>query len=142
MIVIDSSVALAWIRPSEPYGPEAKRLYQEQLDGVVQMAAPFTLWHEVLFVLYERDRSADAQLRRAIEMLVRPRIRVVQPSGRLLNTAADCVYHHGGKFFDATFIAAAIMRRCRLVTLDRGQIAKANRAESGLAVWLPDYLQP
>ena len=48
LIVIDASIALAWILPDEKTSPSANRLYNRSTTGEITLIAPELLLYEVL----------------------------------------------------------------------------------------------
>lgn len=118
-LVVDTSVALKWLKPQGEEHVEAATAHLErhQAGGVV-LHAPTHLLLEVMNALWSH-RATPAQIRRAVRLLRQLHIVFVEPDLELLGRAADLAVAHRITAYDALFAALAEDLGCELVTDDR-----------------------
>ncbi|MEA5076873.1 MAG: type II toxin-antitoxin system VapC family toxin [Coriobacteriia bacterium] len=118
-LVVDTSVALKWLKPQgERHVEAALVLLDEHQSGASVLHAPGHLLLEVMNALWSHHASAE-QIERAIELLRKLHIVFVEPDDRLLASAATLAVEHRITAYDAVFAALAGSLGCELVTDDR-----------------------
>ena len=118
-LVIDTSVALKWLKPQgEEHVKAATALLEQHQAGGVVLHAPSHLLLEVMNALWSH-RATAAQITRAVRLLRQLHIVFVEPDLGLLNTAAELAVEHRITAYDALFAALAEDLGCELVTDDR-----------------------
>ncbi|MCX7962526.1 MAG: type II toxin-antitoxin system VapC family toxin [Burkholderiales bacterium] len=134
MLVIDASIALAWLleRERNPFG-----------DGLLEKAASVELWAPSLWPLEvanallvaERRGRIDRTTRlEALERLAALGIRIDAAVADLLRIS-DLAERRGLSAFDAVYLELALRRGFELATFDRDLAAAA--AAEGVAVHAP-----
>ena len=122
-VVIDSSVALKWLKPQgEVHVAEARALLGDQEAGLIMLVAPTHLLLEIMNALWSHHATAG-QIKRAVELLRKLRLDFVEPDAVLLARAAEMAVEHRITVYDALFAALAERLTCELVTADRELIA-------------------
>jgi predicted nucleic acid-binding protein len=121
MSVLDASVYVAYLSPSEHHHEQALRLW----DGYPPeepFAVPAVFRLEVIAAMARRGESSDVL--DAIDALARgPKFEAVPLSGGLLDTAARVARAARLRAYDALYAALALERGCPLLTLD-GDVAR------------------
>lgn len=118
-LVVDTSVALKWLKPQgEDHVEAALALLDEHQSGAYVLHAPGHLLLEVMNALWSHHASAE-QTERAVELLRKLHIVFVEPDDRLLASAATLAVEHRITAYDAVFAALAGSLGCELVTDDR-----------------------
>lgn len=122
-LVIDTSVALKWLKPQgEEHAEAASALLDQHQAGSVIVHAPTHLLLEVMNALWSH-RAGAAQIAHAVTLLRRLHIVFVEPDIELLARAAELAVSHRITAYDALFAALALDLDCELVTADRKQAA-------------------
>jgi predicted nucleic acid-binding protein len=124
LLVVDASIAVKWfITDGEDGVVAADDLLEQHIQGVIRLAAPALLVHEVLNVLRRPGRVSPA-LSDAIRALFGVDLMLVSPDEALMVRAAELVAERGLSTFDAAYVALAEALKCELVTADR-RLARA-----------------
>ena len=129
-LVLDSSVALAWVLPDETSSRADRFLAQTSRESVFWV--PALWWYEVanaLTVARRRQRLTEADLVRAIELYRALPVRTdAAPDAHApwrLQVIAD---EHGLSAYDAAYVELAQRRGLRFATFDRRLGSAARRA--------------
>ena len=122
MIVVDASVVLKWFAPKEDH-EIALFLKERHVLGKERMAGPELLLYEVANVL--QNKRGD--LRSSVEAFsafcsVGLEIHSLEPSD--LTEAMKLSHAYGISTYDASYLALAQARHCRLVTADERFLAR------------------
>lgn len=118
-LVVDTSVALKWLKPQGEQNAEAAAALLEQHQaGSVALHAPTHLLLEVMSALWSHHATA-AQITRAVRLLRQLHIVFVEPDLDLLGKAAELAVEYRVTAYDALFAALAEDLGCELVTDDR-----------------------
>ena len=118
-IVVDTSIALKWLKPQgERHVAAATALLEQHQAGTAILHAPAHLLLEVMNALWAH-RAEAAQIAQAVTLLGRLHIVFVEPDARLLSRAAELAVSHRVTVYDALFAALALDLDCELVTADR-----------------------
>lgn len=118
-LVVDSSVAIKWLKPqNEMHVSEARALLEEHKDGRTLLVAPSLLLLEIMNALRSHQATAE-QMNRAVDLLLGLHIELVEPDAGLLKTATEMAVGHSLTIYDALFAALAERLSCPLVTADR-----------------------
>lgn len=118
-LVVDTSVALKWLKPQGELRVEAAaELLDRHQAGSVTLHAPSHLLLEVMNALWSHRASA-AQIARALRLLRQLHIVFVEPDDALLERAARLAVEHRITAYDAAFAALARELECELVTDDK-----------------------
>lgn len=118
-LVIDTSVALKWLKPQgETHVEAATTLLEQHQAASVVLHAPTHLLLEVMNALWSH-RATAAQITRALRLLRQLHIVFVEPDEELLGHAAALAAGHRITAYDALFAALAEDLGCELVTDDR-----------------------
>ncbi|MEO8051533.1 MAG: type II toxin-antitoxin system VapC family toxin [Acidobacteriota bacterium] len=129
-LVLDASVAAKWfLLADEPLKDEALDLLARSADGQIGFIVPDLFWAELGNVLCKavrqgRSTAADAEqsLRKAKSMDL-PAV----PSADLVEAAFGIAQKHGRSFYDAIYVALAVVHNATLVTADE-KLANATAA--------------
>lgn len=118
-LVIDSSVAVKWLKPQgERHVAAAEALLDAHQAGDISLHAPSHLRLEIMNALWSH-RTDARQITLALSVLRRLHITFVEPDEALLDHAAELSVQHGITAYDAVFAALARRLQCELVTDDR-----------------------
>lgn len=136
MIVVDASVALAWVLPET----ESNRRYSgviadAGLDGVDQLVAPRLLTTECSYRLLKygrRHRWSEAKIAEAAEVIDLFNLRYFDVTDPVATIVRFAVRHHV-QGYDATYLGLAMQLGAKLATLDGGLRTAARAARVGLA---------
>ena len=129
-VVIDSSVAVAWLMPDEQ--PDFLKATLEN-DAFLDCVAPHLFWFElrnVLLVNERRERLTPSQRVEALSLLSSLPIRLAELSDDAISFAL--ARKHNLTFYDASYLALAIEEGASIATFDK-RLKKAALAE-GVAV--------
>lgn len=136
MIVIDSSIALAWVLEEAPDKARAAAdIYHAAMAGQVDLVAPHWMRAECAYVLLKKGRSArwgEAKTAEYAEFIDSVPV-------RYLNTGAPIASHirfavrHNVQGYDAVYLGLAINLGASLATFDGGLKSAARRASVELA---------
>lgn len=118
-LVVDSSVAIKWLKPQgEAHVAEARDLLEAHKAGHTLLMAPSLLLLEVMNALRWHQPTRE-QITSAVDLLLRLHLEIVEPDAALLERAGQIAVEHSLTVYDALFAALAIERNCELVTADR-----------------------
>ena len=124
-VVVDSSVAIAWLMPDEE--PDFVLATQEN-DAFLDCVAPPLFWFELRNVLLQnerRNRLTPATRVEALALLDELSIRIgPYPDAEACFALAA---RHGLTFYDAAYLALAIAEGAPLATLDKALAKAATR---------------
>ncbi len=129
-VVIDCSVALAWVLPDE-CSPRADRL-RRRLSRGSRLWVPALWWYELsnaLVTAQRRRRLTDADAKLAFDQYRRLPIETEfdRDTESLWRTCLLAV-HYGLSAYDAAYLEIAHRKGLRLATLDRALIIAARKA--------------
>ena len=132
MIVVDASVVLKWFAPEQDH-EIALFLKERHVLGKERLAGPELLLYEVANVL--QNKRGD--LRSSVEAFsafcsVGLEIHSLEPSD--LTEAMRLSHAYGISTYDASYLALAQARRCRLVTADERFLARLRGAPHVLSL--------
>ena len=117
-LVVDTSVALKWLKPEgEQHVQAATELLDQHQAGDIVLYAPTHLLLEVMNALWSHRANA-AQIARALQLLRQLHVVFVEPDEELLGCAAALAVEHKITAYDALFAALAKRLGCELVTDD------------------------
>jgi predicted nucleic acid-binding protein len=121
--VLDASVAAKWCLPTvdERFVPEALALRTALDEGRLRIIVPDLFWIEMGNILWKAVRvgrvSADIA-RKSLAGIASQLSLLTVPTQPLLETAWLISTRHDRSFYDATYIALAVVRETPLVTAD------------------------
>ena len=117
-LVVDTSVAIKWLKPEgELHTEAATELLDRHQAGDIVLHAPTQLLLEVMNALWSH-RATAAQITRALALLRQLHLVFVEPDPRLLGRAAELAVDHRITAYDALFAALAEDLGCELVSDD------------------------
>jgi predicted nucleic acid-binding protein len=129
-LVLDSSVALAWVLPDEASRRADRLLTRTSRESVFWV--PALWWYEVanaLTVAGRRQRLTEADLARAIELYGALPVRTdTAPDAHALWRFQALAHEHGLSAYDAAYVELAQRRSLRFATLDQRLVTAARRA--------------
>lgn len=118
VLVVDTSVALKWLKPQGEQRVEAAmKILDQHQAGEIVVHAPSHLLLEAVNALWSH-RAGAAQITRALRLLRQLHIVFVEPDEELLGCAAALAVEHQITAYDALFAALAKRLGCELVTDD------------------------
>lgn len=136
MIVVDASVALAWVLPDSAANQRyAELIWEAGVSGVESLIAPQLMRTECAYVVLKRARAlswGDAKAAEYAEFIDSVPVRYV-------NTASPIAAHvrfavrHNTQGFDAVYLALAMASSAKIASLDKGLLAAAKRAGVSIA---------
>ena len=132
--VLDASVALKWIIPSEAETliEDALRLLRRYTSGEIGFVVPDIFWAEVGNVIWKgvrQQRWSQSFAERAVSDL-REREFFTVSSHRLLPEALIIALAHNRTVYDSLYVALAIQSKTQMITADE-------RLANALAASLP-----
>jgi predicted nucleic acid-binding protein len=120
-VVVDTSVVFKWYRQTDDEGhvQQALTVLQDHLDGRIAVNAPDLLIYELGNLLgLKRQFVSEAPitiLRRTLLLDLQ-----IHPIDQLLaERALAAAERYGVTFYDAAFLALAVILRCPFITADR-----------------------
>jgi predicted nucleic acid-binding protein len=136
VIVVDASVALAWVLPDT----ESNRRYggavaDAGLDGTDELVAPRLLTTECSYRLLKygrRHRWREAKIAEAAEVVDLLNLRFFDVTDPLATIVRFAVRHHV-QGYDAVYLGLAMQLGAKLATLDGGLRTAARAARVELA---------
>ncbi|MGH6719085.1 MAG: type II toxin-antitoxin system VapC family toxin [Alphaproteobacteria bacterium] len=125
-LILDSSVAIAWLMPDEPMAPAQRALDLVARDGAIVPV----LWHlevaNIVLVAVRRGRLAAKDRDRALHRLGELPIETDPETGRQARSSTiNLAERHGLSVYDATYLELASRLSLPLATLDRDVSAAA-----------------
>jgi predicted nucleic acid-binding protein len=124
VLVVDASAAVAFSARQER-SDDVERALEGWRSGGHQIVVPPHFWLEVINALSGRGRWTGAAVLEALVELERLGMTTVRLDRPLVLLALDLVERHGLISYDAAYLALAIQRDARLLTLDRRLAAAA-----------------
>jgi predicted nucleic acid-binding protein len=115
MFVVDASVVAKWFFPEE-HSAASRRL----LSSRHTLLAPDLVWSEVGNIAWKRARRGEMKPDEAAQFIadvIRLPLDIV-PSQTLVAPALELAIATGRTVYDCVYLAAAMDRKCRLVTAD------------------------
>ena len=121
MYVIDASVLVADIRPSEPHHEAAHAFLQGVRDRGCPVYLPAIVLPEIAAAI-SRGTGDSVLARRFVALIQRiPHFEIVSVDEALGHLAAALAARHAVRGCDAVYVALAEARGARLITLDHQQ---------------------
>jgi predicted nucleic acid-binding protein len=117
MPVLDASVLVAFLSPSEAHHKQAVTLYRS-VDAAVPFIVPSVFPIEVLSAFAMRGVQ-ESYLKGVQGMVWGPKFRRVELDDKLLHQAAKVVEQCRTRAYDSLYVATALLANEPLLTLDR-----------------------
>jgi predicted nucleic acid-binding protein len=121
-VVIDASVAVKWVLPSEheEMVAEAARLLVLAADLEVELIVPELFWAEVANIFTKAVRRGRWTSVNAVDSLARMRTFGIAtvPMEELLPIALDIAMGHQQSAYDSIYVALAMNRETEMITAD------------------------
>lgn len=131
MIVVDASVALAWVLPdSEARHQYGANIAQAGRSGAEELVAPRLLAHECSYRLLKFGRAkrwGEVKIAEYGEVIDYFGMRYFDTTGQLAELIRFAM-RHSVQGYDAVYLALAMSLGARLATLDGGLRSAARRA--------------
>ncbi|MEZ4767027.1 MAG: type II toxin-antitoxin system VapC family toxin [Caldilineales bacterium] len=135
--VVDASVFVAGIRPSEPSYKEARTALETLSRRRANLYVPAIVLAEVAAAIGRGSGSAE-QAAKDVDLIGRlTGLQLVSVDHALANLAAVIAAHQRIRGCDAVYVALAQDRNGVLITLDNEQ---RQRSPSSVLVWTPEEL--
>ncbi len=122
MVVLDASVILKWFYPArtEPGADVAREFRERFLDGHLTIVVPcFAMYECASSMRHSQYRLPPSTVKEHVRDLWGLGLTVVRVTRRLLWTATEVSFVHGGSVYDAYYFATAQFSQCPCVTADR-----------------------
>jgi predicted nucleic acid-binding protein len=124
LAVLDSSVVIKWFRAGEPLRAQALALQAAYLDGLLDLALPDLLIHEVANVLrYKPDLSVD-EVCSAIQSLYDMDMALVTVTSDIAREAVRIARRYDVTVYDAVFLSCAQHISATLVSADEAFVRR------------------
>jgi len=118
LAVLDSSVVIKWFRAGESLRAHALTLQAAYLDGLLDLALPDLLFHEVATALcHKPDLSAD-DVCNAVQSLYDMDMAIIRTDPGISRQAVHLARQYAVTVYDAVFLACAQHVTGTLVTAD------------------------
>ena len=131
MIVVDASVALAWVLPDTEHNLRySAAIAQAGLDRTEELLAPRLLTAECSYRLLKygrRHRWGEAKIAEAAEVIDLFNIRFFENADAVASLIRFAVRHHV-QGYDAAYLGLAMQLGAKLATLDGGLKTAARAA--------------
>lgn len=140
-LVVDASVAVKWLVP-EADSEQARRVYSDWKQGLVQLLAPSLLVAEVANVLWKKAKTNElhsahaAGLFRDFKLL---NLSLVPIEGLVLH-ALDFSFIYKHPVYDCIYVALALRERCPLLTADEELFSKISKPVPRMVRLLRDWV--
>ena len=135
MIVVDASIALAWVLPdSEQNHKRAASIAEFAINGTDELVAPRLLATECSYRLLKYGRShrwGEAKIAESAEFIDLLNLRYYEITSPVASLVRFAVHHHV-QGYDAVYLGLALHLGARLATLDGGLRIAAKVAGVGL----------
>ena len=140
-LVVDASVAAKWHLKDEVYAEQALHLFNQLIQGEVEVWAPSHIRSEVssaitAATLGRQPRLTPDQGRQAIAMFLALGLHTAD-TDTLYLSAYTLVHEYHCAFYDALYVALARQLAAPLVTADRPLYQRLRHLPQ--IVWLGDY---
>lgn len=136
MIVVDASIALAWVLPdTDANQRHAARIAQAAISGIEELAAPRLLVTECTYRLLKYGRAhrwGEAKIADCAEFIDAFGMRYFDNTSALAGLVRFAVRHHV-QGYDAVYLGLAMQLDASLATLDGGLRSAARGAGVALA---------
>ena len=140
-VVADASVLVKWVVP-EDYSPEASRIRDDHLDGVVRVQAPDLALLEVASALRKytaRGLLTRDQAMEALSLIAEADVAFEQVDAKLALEALRLSMDLGVTVYDAVYIALAVRLKAALYTTDEKLLGNPNVKKLDVAKHVRDY---
>jgi predicted nucleic acid-binding protein len=132
--VLDASIFVAAISPTERHHPRAKRLFESHPD-TEPFLVPELFRHEVVAALSRRGEPAD--LLDTVDALIRgPRFHARPLDDELLERAVQVARMARLRAYDAVYVALALIWKEPILTLDADVVERTKATFGDLRVFV------
>lgn len=135
MIVVDASIALAWVLPdTEQHHKHAANVAEFGISGAEELVAPRLLTTECSYRLLKYGRShrwGEAKIAESAEVIDLLELRYFEITSPVASLIRFAVRHHV-QGYDAVYLGLALHLDARLATLDGGLRSAARAAGVGV----------
>ena len=128
LFVVDASVFVAYCRPREVGHLASMEFMRALLDANVLLVEPAILPVEVGGALHRTGSDADEAREYAESLFKQPYLTLVATDERMARRSLALAIQCRLRGADALYVAAAMLYRARLVTLDTEQLERAPAA--------------
>jgi predicted nucleic acid-binding protein len=134
VFVVDASVAIKWLLPSErePLHAEALSWLDRYTNGEVKFIVPDLFWAEIGNCLWKSIRYArltTARAQTALEELKGRRLEAI-PCASLVDAALEIAVGYQRSAYDSFYVALAVQAKTELITADE-------KLANALSAYLP-----
>ena len=119
MIVLDSSVALKWIFADEDGADHAKRIRDEHISGINEIAVPTLFFYEIANVLATKVKLSAEEAIAAFELMSAFEFDVHDLNNSEYIEAMNLAMKLKVSVYDATYHVLASRLGCPFLTADR-----------------------
>lgn len=127
MIVLDSSVALKWIFDNEEGSVHARRMRDEHISGVSEIAVPALFFYEVANVLATKIRLDPDEVQEAFTLISDFELNMHELDNADFADAIALSMSCKVSVYDACYLVLAERLGCRFLTADRKLWDKVKR---------------
>ncbi len=135
MIVVDASIALAWVLPdTEQHQQHTAKVAESGIAGIEELVAPRLLATECTYRLLKYGRShrwGEAKIAESAEVIDLLNLRYFEITSPVASVVRFAVRHHV-QGYDAVYLGLALHLGARLATLDGGLRTAARAAGVGV----------
>lgn len=124
MIVIDSSVALKWVKIDEAERKEALLLYQNHIAGKEKIIVPNFLFIEAANALATKSHTNQKDIKEGLKFLFDANLDIAKEDDKTLLQAARLAKKHNTTVYDMLYAVIAKKNKAILITADENFVKK------------------
>lgn len=124
MIVVDSSVALKWVKLDEAERKEALLLYRNHIAGKEKIIVPNFLFIEAANALATKSHTNQKDIKEGLMFLFDANLDIAKEDDKILLQAAKLAKKHETSVYDMLYAVVARKNKTRLITADENFVKK------------------
>jgi len=122
-VVIDASVVVKWF-VEEENSDQALKIRDKYINGEIKLIAPSIITFEILNALYHKRLFSEREMREISEALEAFSFELYYPKGEYVEKTLEVVFKNDITFYDASYIALAIIKDTYMYTADEKLIER------------------
>lgn len=126
MIIVDTSVAIKWLRSDEEGHKDAMLLYKNHIESTEKIIVPALFYIEAANALATNKFLSDDDISEGMEFLFEARFTEQTVTQKMLVEAAILAKKHHTSVYDMLYAVIAKMKKAMLVTADEKFVKNVN----------------
>lgn len=118
MIVVDSSVALKWIKLDEAEREKALLLYRSHIAGKEKITVPRLLFIEAANALATKSHTTQGDIKEGLKFLFNVNLDITKEDDKTLLQAARLAKKYNTSVYDMLYAVVAKKHKTHLITAD------------------------